>query len=153
MKPHNPNRYTPARYALLVELWPTDIPSTEILDRWNALPGERTEYRQMMKYAGRLGIYRNSEKPGPAPVSKFAVRDLTDRLSTEVLRMRSDAFGALAVIMTDHPGLSVSDPPPVRYRSIMERPDPTRDAQIAARAEQARRTRLGRVYDSGGFGL
>jgi len=84
--------------------------------------------------------------------SVAAGNELTDRAIEETIRAASATFGALHVVMSDHPGLAVADPPTAaRYRSIMERPDPTRDAQIAARANMARLARLGRVYDGVGI--
>lgn len=154
-------RYTPERDALLAELWPSDQPSSLIVEKWNALPGLPATYRQIARHAQRMGWFRSEEAKGTSIRTSMpaiaAGAELTDRAIEDTIRRASDAFGALRVLVTDHPGLSVSDlsvsdPPPVRYQSIMARPDPTRDARIAARAEMARLSRLGRVYDSGGVG-
>ena len=54
----NPEKYTDAREALVISLWPSSVSEKLILAKINALPGEPLTKDQLGRYANRLDVRR-----------------------------------------------------------------------------------------------
>ena len=69
-KPARVRKMTPERRRIIERDWPAGVPNAVILDRINALPGEKYTAQQLSVVAsGWLGLYRPKGFPGTQPAS------------------------------------------------------------------------------------